>query len=279
MSSERSDIDRLRRTSKRLLRDVRAGKPEALRLMPRHDREPKLADAQYAVAKTLGFQSWPQMVATVGTGRFEPWNDPHTRLVLVRAGARETHRRNVIQQHVGPGLSEVGREQATTVGRRLASGEFGTISAVFTSRRPSTIETANIIAAVLDIELEEPTCDFCDIHPGDAEGLTQDEMFDRYGPNYDFVPNAETHAHGHERLVAALRRVAERHRGKTVVIATESAGIAASLAAFGGFPRGAAWEVPHGSVTVWNTSANDRDPRRAGKWNLQRFNDTSRASP
>jgi broad specificity phosphatase PhoE len=244
MSSERSDIERLRRTSKRLLRDARAGKPEALRKLVRTDREPQLADAQYAVAKTLGFQSWPELVATVGPGR-------------------DTHRRNVIQQHTGPGLSDLGREQANVVARRLGAGEFGAIRTVRCSRRPSTIEMATVIATALGVELEEPTCDLCDAHPGDAEGLTQEEMFDRYGPNYDFVPNAEANVDAHARLVSSLHRIAEQHGGQTPVVVTESYGIAASFAAFGGMPRGSAWEVVHGSITVWNTRADGGDHARA----------------
>jgi probable phosphoglycerate mutase len=277
MSSEHSDIERLRRTSKRLLRDARAGKREALRLLARTDREPKLADAQYAVAKTLGFQSWPQMVAALGTGKFTSADEPRTRLVLVRAGTRENRR--VIQQHVGPGLSAVGQEQAAAVARRLATGEFGTIDAVLSSLRPPSIETATIIADALGIEPGEPMCDLCDIHPGDAEGLTQDEMFDRFGPNYDFVPNAETLADGEARLVSALQRLAERYRGHTAVAVTESYAIATSMAAFAGLPRDTAWEVPLGSLTVWSSLADGRDPRRIGKWNLDRFNDRSHASP
>jgi probable phosphoglycerate mutase len=277
MSSDRTDIERLRETSKRLLRDARAGKPEALRLLVRTDREPLLADAQHAVATKLGFRSWPQMVAAAGQHpRFVSVDEPRTRVVLVRAGTRNN--RGVIQQHTSSGLSTIGQEQATAVARRLATGEFGTVDAVMSSQRPSSIETAAIIAEATGIDAEEPTCDLCDVHPGDAEGLTHDEMFDRFGPNYDFVPNAETLVDAEARVGSAMRRLGERFFGRTVVAVTESHGIATSMGVFAGMPRDIAREIPHGSITVWSCLADGRDPRRVDKWNLDRFIDRSHVS-
>jgi GNAT superfamily N-acetyltransferase len=60
----RIDIDRARREAKALLRAARAGDPAALeRLRP--DRQPCLADAQHAVARSLGERSWPALVRRV----------------------------------------------------------------------------------------------------------------------------------------------------------------------------------------------------------------------
>jgi GNAT superfamily N-acetyltransferase len=62
--NRRIDIGRARREAKALLRAARAGDPAALaRLRP--DREPRLADAQHAVARGLGARSWPALVARV----------------------------------------------------------------------------------------------------------------------------------------------------------------------------------------------------------------------
>jgi GNAT superfamily N-acetyltransferase len=61
MTEPRIDLDRARRDAKALLRAARAGDPEALRRM-RQDREPRLADAQLAVARALGARSWPALV-------------------------------------------------------------------------------------------------------------------------------------------------------------------------------------------------------------------------
>ena len=57
---ERIDLDRARRDAKALLRAARAGSA-----VLRADREPRLADAQRAVAVGLGFASWPALVSGV----------------------------------------------------------------------------------------------------------------------------------------------------------------------------------------------------------------------
>jgi hypothetical protein len=60
----RIDLDRARREAKALVRAARAGDSHALAWM-RPDREPRLADAQRAVARELGEPSWPALVRRV----------------------------------------------------------------------------------------------------------------------------------------------------------------------------------------------------------------------
>jgi probable phosphoglycerate mutase len=273
MSTEHPDVERLRRVSKRLLRDARAGKPEALRMLIRTDREPRLADAQYAVAKKIGFASWPAMVAAAGSRGFVPSSDePRTRLILVRGAKRISDGR--VAQHRAIGLSPLGQQQATAIAQRLATGELGVIDAVLSSRRPPSIETAAIIAAAVGVDAEPPTCDLCEMHPGDAEGLTPDEMFERFGPNYEFVPGAESRADAEARVVPALFRLAENYRGRGIVAVTENTVLASSMTAFGGVPSTVMARSYHGAITVWSCLV-EGDPRRVGKWELDRFNDTS----
>ncbi len=64
MGTRRIDLDRARREAKALLRAARAGNTEALGRF-RGDREPRLADAQLAVARDLGERSWPALVRHV----------------------------------------------------------------------------------------------------------------------------------------------------------------------------------------------------------------------
>lgn len=61
------DLDQARRQAKELLRAARSGDAEALARL-RGDRTPRLADAQAAVARELGFRSWPALLAGVGGG-------------------------------------------------------------------------------------------------------------------------------------------------------------------------------------------------------------------
>ena len=56
------DLDQARRQAKELLRAARSGDVLALARL-RGDRSPRLADAQAAVARDLGFRSWPALVA------------------------------------------------------------------------------------------------------------------------------------------------------------------------------------------------------------------------
>jgi hypothetical protein len=58
------DLDQARRQAKELLRAARSGDARALARL-RSDRTPRLADAQAAVARELGFRSWPALVAGV----------------------------------------------------------------------------------------------------------------------------------------------------------------------------------------------------------------------
>ena len=56
------DLEQARRRAKERLRAARSGE-----LVLREDREPRLADAQRAVANELGFPSWPALVAHAET--------------------------------------------------------------------------------------------------------------------------------------------------------------------------------------------------------------------
>lgn len=60
----RIDVGRARRDAKALLKAARAGDPQA-RARLRADREPRLADAQHAIARELGEPSWPALMRRV----------------------------------------------------------------------------------------------------------------------------------------------------------------------------------------------------------------------
>lgn len=268
------DLDQLRRQAKRLLRQVKEGDARALRLFPRTDRSPQLADAQYAVAKAVGFSSWPALVRAVEAASYDPERrELRTRLVLVRSGQGEAQGR--FNQHDGPGLDEVGRAQARRVSDRLAQ-MVNDDATVLSSRRRRSVETAEVISSVLGIPRGEPTCDLCEIHPGAAEGLTPEEMAERFGPNYAFVPGAESWSEFLPKGSEALERLARTHYGRTVIGVTESAVVKASFVAFGGMPLSAAEVImtAPASITEWSCLVQG-DIRRVGTWRLERYNDTT----
>lgn len=276
MHTRYPDLDLLRRQAKRLLREAKEGDPKALRLLARTDRSPRLADAQYAVAKVVGFSSWPALVRAVeSSGSDAEQPDVRTRLILVRNGQGNSEGR--FNQHDGPLLDVVGRDQAKRVAARLAQTvSIGALSAVVSSRSPRSIETARFISSAFGISASEPTCDLCQMHPGAAEGLTQGEMAERFGGNYAFVPGAESWLDFVPRATDALERMARAHRGRTVIGVTESATVKASFIAFGKMPLPAAEVImtDHASVTEWSCLV-EGDVRRLGTWRLERYNDTT----
>ena len=60
------DLDQLRKQAKELVRDARAGEPEALERLG--GREPILARAQLVIAREQGYASWPKLVAAAEAG-------------------------------------------------------------------------------------------------------------------------------------------------------------------------------------------------------------------
>lgn len=271
------DVDQLRRQAKRLLRRAKEGDPQALRLFPGTDHAPRLADAQYAVAKAVGFSSWPALVQAVKTSDADVApRELRTRLLLVRGGQGNVGGR--FYEHGGPGLDDVGRAQAARAATHLAELVTGDeLDTVLSSRRLRSIQTAEAIASVLGVRFGGPTCNLCQMHPGAAEGLSDEEMTERFGPTYAFVPGAEPWPEFVARATEALERIASGHRGRTVIAVTESAVVKVSFLVFGGMPTPAAKVImsEEGSITEWSCLV-EGDVRRLGTWRLERFNERPR---
>jgi ankyrin repeat protein len=106
------DLEQARRRAKELLRAARAGDQYALAQM-RDDRAPRLADAQRAIARQLGFSSWPALVdheqATVG-------DREERRMRLVSAAL--DGRADVAEQLLArdPALADAGLDVALVLG-------------------------------------------------------------------------------------------------------------------------------------------------------------------
>ena len=91
-------------------------------------------------------------------------------------------------------------------------------------------------------------CDLCELHPGEADGLTWDEFRDRYGePDWDVDPDSVVAPGGEswtgfvDRVAAsALTALSERHHGELVVVVCHGGVIEASMLSFlpGGPGRG-----------------------------------------
>ncbi len=150
------------------------------------------------------------------------------RLVLIRHGEAICNVEGVVGGRKGcRGLTETGRAQASTLAARLVqSGELRDATALYTSVLPRAIETASIIAPGLASGLRATEdCDLCELHPGEADGLTWSAMVDRLGaPDWDadprtlFAPGGESLTGFFERCASTFERIAKSHEGERVVL-------------------------------------------------------------
>ncbi len=160
---------------------------------------------------------------------FRTRGDPPTgtRLVLIRHGEAYCNARGVVGGPLGcGGLTELGRAQARALCERLAmSREFDDAVALYTSVLPRSIETAEIIAPALPSHLAAvPDCDLCELHPGEADGMTWAQMSAAFGgPDWDedpdtpFAPGGESWTGFYERCRRAFGVIAARHPGQRVI--------------------------------------------------------------
>jgi len=150
-----------------------------------------------------------------------------TRLLLIRHGEAYCNARGVVGGPLGcGGLTELGRRQAEALGERLAySGELREATALYTSVLPRAIQTAALLARGLPDLTPVEDCDLCELHPGEADGLTWQELVERFGapdwdkdPDQPLAPHAESWTQFYERCVRALTRIVARHEGELVVL-------------------------------------------------------------
>jgi broad specificity phosphatase PhoE len=202
-----------------------------------------------------------------------------TRLVLVRHGEARCNVAGIVGGLSGcTGLSAVGVKEAEALRDRLIdSGELSGAVAVYASILPRALETAAIVAPGIRGLEAVPDCELCELHPGEADGLTWAEFTERYGgPNWDvdpdavLAPGAESWNGFVRRVKTVLTETASRHRGELVVIFCHGGVVEASMEAF--FPvdleRGRLkLRTLHTSLTEW-----ERGP---GGWLLLRYNDAA----
>jgi len=220
--------------------------------------------------------------------------EPATRLVLIRHGESRATVDGTLGGHQGcQGLTERGRRQAQALADRLdRTGELSDTSVLLTSVLPRAIETAEIVAPALGRLEIERDCDFCELHVGEADGLTWEELRSRYRPtgqHHDrfrpLAPGAESWATFSTRVGTALHGVVTAHPGATVVVVCHGGVIEGSLMALGNLPLRRSFDVTirNTSLTEWarpaevvagsaEAAAGSEDEIR---WTLVRFNDAA----
>ncbi len=210
-----------------------------------------------------------------------------TRLVLVRHGEAVCNVSGICGGLLGcRGLTELGRAQVEALrDRLLVTGELADTDALYASVLPRAVETAAIVAPALvgagsAVVPETVTeCGLCELHPGDADGLTWTEYTERFGtldwdahPDQAIAPNGESWTGFVNRVDATLDTLAARHGGELVVVACHAGVVEASLLAkapvTGGL-TGARLQLRtlHASMTTWEVDD--------GRWRLLAFNDAA----
>lgn len=111
-----------------------------------------------------------------------PDTTPDTRLVLIRHGESVAQVEGFLSGHDAcKGLSDRGREQVVALRDRLIStGELGEVDVAYTSVLRRAVESAEILSPAFGEVPVLQECDWCEIHAGEAEGLTWDEYFEQY---------------------------------------------------------------------------------------------------
>jgi ankyrin repeat protein len=131
------NLDQARRRAKELLRAARSGDPGALARL-RGDRDPRLADAQRAVAQDLGFPSWPALVQHLEASRGDR-EERRARLVDAALDGRPDIAERLLAHD--PSLAGAGLDVALVLGDHAAvaaalSADPDLVSKALGARKP-----------------------------------------------------------------------------------------------------------------------------------------------
>ena len=224
-----------------------------------------------------GHGNWRNRSAhAAGAATVLPW--PAMRLVLVRHGDAHAGFHGVIGGPRGcTGLTPLGRRQADALSRYLAASGRVRADVLLSSVLPRAVETAELMAPGLGIDAVRQDCDLCEVHTGEADGLTWTEYGARYGsfdmeaePERRFAPGGESWQTFHERVQQMFARLSEELADQTVVAVCHAGVISASLRVLFGVPdpgTGARTRPTNTGLTEWeHDEASDR-------WTLHSFNE------
>jgi probable phosphoglycerate mutase len=208
-----------------------------------------------------------------------------TRIVLIRHGEAVCNVDGVVGGKLGcRGLTEKGRQQIGALADRLkGSAELRDATALYSSVLPRAVETAELLRDVIGADgvrlALEQQCELCELHPGESDNMTWQEVIDTFGvPDWNvdetkpIAPGGESWASFRPRAAAAVQALAERHPGETVVAVVHAGVIEATMIEFLGIPprvykRG--WlRIPHASMTTWEWLPPET------RWVLVRFSDS-----
>lgn len=201
-------------------------------------------------------------------------------LILVRHGEAHAGFHGPIAGRLGcRGLTAHGRRQAEALRDHLDASHRVRPDVLLASVLPRAIETAEIIAPGVGLQIAGHHCDLCEVHTGEADGLDWAEYNVRYGsfdmeaePDRIFAPAGESWNSFHDRVQLTLRRLADEYADRTVVAVCHAGVIMASvriLLGAGHQGAGAQLRPTNTGMTEWH-----HDPS-LDRWTLHTFNEAS----
>ena len=163
-------------------------------------------------------------------------------LYLVRHGETEWNRQRRIQGSTDIPLNETGRVQALETAMLLTAAGPGL---VVTSTLVRALETAEIIARILSVDLPTPVAELVERNYGEAEGLDYLQIETRF-PDRSLVPGRESNHDLAARSLTALLSVARSSEAEATVVVAHGGVIRAILGEID--PTGAHGSIANGSI-------------------------------
>ena len=199
-----------------------------------------------------------------------------TRLLLIRHGATQLTSENRFSGAVGVELSDEGREQTRRLAERL---EAEKIAAIYCSPLSRTVETAKILGEPHKLP-PIPTSGLEEISHGRWEGLTRQEVEDRFPGEYEsweadpftFSPvGGESGVAVLARALPVIRTIVVAHQDQCVMVVSHKATLRLVLSSLLGFDARGYRDRLDQSPACLNI-VEFKDPVRA---RLMLFNDVS----
>jgi probable phosphomutase (TIGR03848 family) len=159
-------------------------------------------------------------------------------VLFVRHGLTPTTGREMPSAPPGPPLTDEGRQQAKEAGALIAewAGALPPLAGLYTSPLTRTVQTAAIVGQAVGMGATE-LAGLADCDAGDWAGAALKDLNKKpewptvvHYPSAFAFPGGETLSGMQARVVGEVRRLAETHRGNTVIVVSHADPIKALLA-------------------------------------------------
>ena len=197
-----------------------------------------------------------------------------TKFIFVRHGETEWNKAGRFQGQSDVSLSENGFKQAEIL---AAHFPVDRVDAIYSSDLIRARNTAEAIAKAFKLEVQTKK-EFRELHFGDWEGLTYDEIVGGWPdalsnflqhPDILEVPNGETFVQLRDRSMAAIMEIAKNHDGETVVVTAHGGILRTVLTTIMHIPLQYLW-----SIRQFNTAVSIACYDEAG-WIIELVNSTA----